>query len=104
MTWKFLPILNAMRAVSPGDFEVSRLRDEMGACFSHTSRAVLDACRGFGLVPPDAPTRTGPDTFLAMIQDPDGNWLRSRAARHSDRTPARPDRTEKKILTSESVF
>ena len=37
--------------------------------------AVLDACRDFGLAAPSAPTRTGPDTFLAMIQDPDGNWI-----------------------------
>jgi predicted enzyme related to lactoylglutathione lyase len=37
--------------------------------------AVLDACRAFGLAVADAPTRTGPDTFLAMIQDPEGNWI-----------------------------
>jgi hypothetical protein len=36
---------------------------------------VLDACRAFGLAVPDAPNQTGPDTFLVMIQDPEGNWI-----------------------------
>jgi catechol 2,3-dioxygenase-like lactoylglutathione lyase family enzyme len=48
-------------------------------------QAVLDACRAFGVVAPGAPTQTAPDTFLAMIQDPDGNWIEVQS-----RTPLRP--------------
>jgi predicted enzyme related to lactoylglutathione lyase len=38
-------------------------------------QGVLDACRGFGLDVPDAPLETLPGTFMAIIQDPEGNWF-----------------------------
>jgi lactoylglutathione lyase len=38
-------------------------------------QAVLDACRAFGLDTADNPTQTGPGSYLAMIQDPEGNWI-----------------------------
>jgi catechol 2,3-dioxygenase-like lactoylglutathione lyase family enzyme len=38
-------------------------------------QGVLDACREFGLDVPDTPTEPLPNTFMAMIQDPEGNWF-----------------------------
>ena len=38
-------------------------------------QAVLDACREFGLDVPAAPTEALPGTFMAIIQDPEGNWF-----------------------------
>jgi lactoylglutathione lyase len=38
-------------------------------------QAVLDASREFGLDVPDAPIEALPNTFMAMIRDPEGNWF-----------------------------
>jgi predicted enzyme related to lactoylglutathione lyase len=38
-------------------------------------QGVLDACREFGLDVPDAPAEALPNTFMAIIQDPEGNWF-----------------------------
>jgi catechol 2,3-dioxygenase-like lactoylglutathione lyase family enzyme len=38
-------------------------------------QALLDACRAFGLDVPSTPTEGLPGTFMAMVQDPEGNWF-----------------------------
>jgi predicted enzyme related to lactoylglutathione lyase len=38
-------------------------------------QAVLDACRVFGLDVPDAPNEIAQGAFMALVQDPEGNWM-----------------------------